>query len=176
MPLKQKPIDFLLDVDGILTTGSFIYNKSGKFAKIFGPDDNDALKITSKFLNISFLSSDFRGFKISKKRVQNDMNFKINLVRNHQRVNWIKKNFNLKKTIYMGDGIFDWIIMKECFYAISCNNSNKLSKKYSNFTTKANSGERAVTEACFHLIKKFFYKKKIENLILSHLNGNKKKT
>ena len=76
----------------------------------------------------------------------------------------------------MGDGIFDWIIMRECFYAISCNNSNELSKKYSNFVTKSKSGERAVTEACLHIIKKFFYKKKIENLILSYLNGTKKKT
>ena len=176
MPLKQKPINFLLDVDGVLTSGDFIYNKNGKFGKIFGPDDNDALKIASKFINISFLSSDYRGFNISKKRVQDDMNFKINLIRNNQRVLWIKRNFDLKKTIYMGDGIFDWIIMKECFYAISCNNSNELSKKYSNFVTKSNSGERAVTEACLHIIKKFFYKKKIENLILSYLNGTKKKT
>ena len=34
MPLKQKPINFLLDVDGVLTSGDFIYNKNGKFGKI----------------------------------------------------------------------------------------------------------------------------------------------
>ena len=37
---------------------------------------------------------------------------------------------------------------------------NYKSIKYSNFVTKSNSGERAVTEACLHIIKKFFYKKK----------------
>ena len=58
-------------------------------------------------------------------------------------------------------------------YAISCSNSNELSKKYSNFVTKSKSGERAVTEACLHIIKNFFIKK-IENLILSYLNGTKK--
>ena len=44
-------------------------------------------------------------------------------------------------------------------------------KKYSNFVLKK-SGERAVTETCLHIIKKFFYKKKIENLffILSKWN------
>lgn len=174
--MKQKPINLLLDVDGVLTTGSFIYTKKGKFGKLFGPDDNDALKILSKFINISFLTSDFRGFNISKKRILNDMNYKINLVKNEKRFSWINKNYDLKKTIYMADGIFDWIIMKECAYSISCNNSNELTKKYSDFTTKSNSGDRAVSEACLHLIKKFYYKGKIENLILSYHNDIKKKT
>ena len=34
MPLKQKPINFLLDVDGVLTSGDFIYNKNGKFENL----------------------------------------------------------------------------------------------------------------------------------------------
>ena len=104
------------------------------------------------------------------------MNYKINLVKNEKRFSWINKNYDLKKTIYMADGIFDWIIMKECAYSISCNNSNELTKKYSDFTTKSNSGDRAVSEACLHLIKKFYYKGKIEDLILSYHNDIKKKT
>ena len=40
--MKIKPITFLLDVDGVLNNGNFIYTSKGKFGKIFGPDDNDA--------------------------------------------------------------------------------------------------------------------------------------
>ena len=33
---------FILDVDGVMTTGQFFYSKDGKQMKVFGPDDNDA--------------------------------------------------------------------------------------------------------------------------------------
>ena len=42
------PKVFLLDVDGVMTTGQFAYTTNGKTMKIFGPDDNDALQITKK--------------------------------------------------------------------------------------------------------------------------------
>ena len=32
---------FILDVDGVMTNGQFLYNEDGKSYKIFGPDDND---------------------------------------------------------------------------------------------------------------------------------------
>ena len=38
-----KPKIFLIDVDGVMTTGQFAYTANGKTMKIFGPDDNDAL-------------------------------------------------------------------------------------------------------------------------------------
>lgn len=174
--MKIKPSFFLLDVDGVLNSGQFIYSSRGKIGKIFGPDDNDALKILNKFIKISFISSDYRGFEISKRRVQKDMKFKINLVKNNERSDWIKKNYDLKKTIFMGDGIFDWITMQNCFYSISCRDSSDLAKKYSNYVTKSSSGNRSVSEASFHIIKKFFNNGKIENLITSYLNDIKKKT
>jgi 3-deoxy-D-manno-octulosonate 8-phosphate phosphatase (KDO 8-P phosphatase) len=168
--MKNKPKTFLLDVDGVLNDGSFIYTSKGKFGKLFGPDDNDSLKILSKFIDIRFITSDYRGYSITKKRVATDMKFKINLVKNKDRVNWIKKNFDLSRTIFMADGIFDWVVMRECLHSISCKDSNLLSKKYSSFTTSCCSGKRAVSEACMYILKKFFGKKSIEKLILSHLN------
>lgn len=174
--MKIKPSFFLLDVDGVLNNGQFIYSARGKIGKIFGPDDNDALKILSKFINISFISSDYRGFEISKRRIQKDMKFKINLVKNNERSDWIKKNYDLKKTIFMGDGIFDWITMQNCFYSISCKDSSELAKKYSDYITKSSSGNRSVSEASFHIIKNFFYKGKVEKIITSYLNDIKKKT
>jgi len=174
--MKTKPSIFLLDVDGVMNNGQFIYSTKGKIGKIFGPDDNDALKILSKFISISFISSDYRGFEISKRRIQKDMKFPINLIKNDKRHDWIKKNYDLKKTIFTGDGIFDWITMKSCFYSISCADSSNLAKKYSNHITKSSSGNRSVSEAAFHIIKKFFYKGKVENLITSYLNDIKNKT
>ena len=86
--------------------------------------------------------------EVSKKRIQKDMKFKIYLVPGGiEREIWIKKKFKNKRVIYMGDGIFDSLIMKNFFYSISPNNSDPETKKNSNFVTKRDGGDRAVSEA-----------------------------
>jgi len=165
----KPPKNFIIDVDGILNTGQFIYTKNGKFGKIFGPDDNDSLKIVSQYINIQFITSDKRGFEISKKRVNSDMKFKIKLIDSKKRMEWLRKNFDLQKSIYMGDGIFDWILMKNFFFSISCQDSNPIVKKYSNYITKAYAGNRAVSEASLFVLKKFFVKNNIEKTIINYL-------
>ena len=42
-----RPNLFILDVDGVLSTGQHLYDSSGKQYKIFGPHDNEGLKIIS---------------------------------------------------------------------------------------------------------------------------------
>ena len=173
---KINPSVFILDVDGVMTTGQFLYSELGKSMKIFGPDDNDGLCLLKKFLQIRFVSADSRGFSITKKRIVDDMGYKLDLVDSTTRLKWISDIYDLNNVIYMGDGIFDWITMQNCFYSISCRDSSDLAKKYSNYVTKSSSGNRSVSEASFHIIKKFFNNGKIENLITSYLNDIKKKT
>ena len=43
MEIKMKPKYFILDVDGVMTTGQFMYSKNGKIFKVFGPHDSDGL-------------------------------------------------------------------------------------------------------------------------------------
>jgi len=154
----KKPKLFILDVDGVITTGTFFYDKNGKLLKEFGPDDHEALKILNKYLKIIFISADKKGFNISKKRIEKDMNFKLFHVPSRERFKWILKKFPKKEIIYMGDGIFDQFIMKKFFYSIAPNNSYFKTKKNSKFVTQSRSGERAVAEACEHILKKFFKK------------------
>ncbi len=168
MKLQKKPNYFLLDVDGVLNTGQFIYNSKGKFGKIFGADDNDALKILSNYIKIEFITSDKKGLKITKKRVVTGMGFKLNFVPNNKRLEWIKKNVKKNVSIYMGDGLFDWILMKNFCYTVSCKNSNEITRKYSHYITKNHSGERAVSEACYHILKKFFVGKNLEKIISNY--------
>ena len=85
---------FILDVDGVLTTGHFYYSKEGKLLKVFGPDDNDALSLLKPFLEIIFVTGDKRGFEISKKRIDDDMGFPIHLVSTTKRINWIITDIN----------------------------------------------------------------------------------
>ena len=152
---KKKPKYFILDVDGVITNGQMIYDHSGKKYKIFGQDDHDSLKIMKKYLNILFISGDRIGFKISKKRVE-DMGFKIKFVPSSKRAEWIDKNLGLKKCIYMGDGIFDHLVMKKALYSIVPNGSLEHVSKSANFITKNNPAQRAVAEVVIHILKYFF--------------------
>lgn len=153
---KNIPEYFVLDVDGVFTTGQFLYTANGKFAKIFGPHDNDGIKLISKMMNICAISADKRGWNITKKRVNEDMGLRLELVAEQDRLSWLKENFNLSKTIYMGDGIYDARIFSNVFYSIAPANAFYIAKKNADFVTKTKAGEGAVAEACLHIIKKFF--------------------
>jgi len=155
---KITPKIFILDVDGVMTDGKFIYSEKGKIQKSFGPDDHDGLSLISEFMKIRFITGDKRGFKISKKRITNHMKFKLDLVSTVKRLDWIKQRYKLNEVVYMGDGLMDILVMNKVLYSICPANGNDLTKKYSNFTTKRSGGDRAVAEACLHLLNKFFKK------------------
>ena len=141
-----------------MTTGHFLYSDKGKEMKIFGPDDNDGLSLIKRFIKIIFVTGDKKGFKISERRIQKDMNYELYLVSTIKRIEWIKKNFPNKRVVYMGDGIFDHYVMKKVFYSIAPNNADKLAKNNADFITERDGGNRAVAEACLHLLDRFFEK------------------
>ena len=86
---KKIPNNFIIDIDGIMTNGNMIYSYKKKEFKIFGPDDNDALKVLSNYINIIFITADKRGFAISQKRIEHDMKMKLFLVDGKKRKNTI---------------------------------------------------------------------------------------
>lgn len=154
--INKKPKCFILDVDGVLTTGHFIYTEDGKKMKIFGPDDNDALSLLRGNLEIRFVTGDKKGFSISKKRIVDDMGYQLDLVSTIERVEWIEARYALEDVIYMGDGIFDHYVMGKVGYSIAPKNADILAKSSSNFVTERSGGDRAVAEASLHILSKFF--------------------
>lgn len=153
---KPKPVCFILDVDGVMTTGQFLYTADGKVMKIFGPDDNDALSLLKSYLEIRFVTGDKKGFPISRKRIVDDMGFPLDIVSTIRRVEWIKEKFPLEQVIYMGDGIFDHYAMRKVGYAIAPANADKIAKRHAHYVTERSGGNRAVAEACLHIMEKFF--------------------
>jgi 3-deoxy-D-manno-octulosonate 8-phosphate phosphatase (KDO 8-P phosphatase) len=150
------PKIFILDVDGVMTTGHFLYTADGKVMKIFGPDDNDGLSLLKQHIEIRFITGDKKGFPISKKRIVDDMNFPLDIVSTIRRVEWIKELYPLENVIYIGDGIFDHYVMRQVGYAIAPANADKLCKQHAQFVTERSGGDRAVAEACLHIMDKFF--------------------
>lgn len=146
---------FLLDVDGVLTSGSFFYSIEGKVLKEFGPHDGYSLNKLSKLTNISFISADYRGFEITKKRIE-DMGFNVKLVSEEDRYEYVRKNYKFNELIYMGDGDADALIIKESFLGIAPKNARPEAKNSADYVTSCDGGNGAVAEACDWIHQKLF--------------------
>ena len=160
----------IFDVDGVMTTGHFIYTEHGKVMKVFGPDDNDALRLINPYLQVRFVTGDRKGFSISNKRIKDDMGFDLDLVSTINRIEWIKERYDPREVIYMGDGIFDHYVMREVGYSIAPKNADNLAKSSADYVTQRSGGERAVAEACLHLMETFFKPYDPDNLPADQLN------
>ena len=152
----MKELVFLLDVDGVMTTGQFLYSQDGKEYKIFGPHDNDGLKLIKNKVKIKFITADKRGYSITKRRIVDDMGFELELVSEKNRFKYIKENYGFQNVIYIGDGYHDAKILKECMFGITPRNARKEAKDAADFVTDSNSGEGAVLDACIEIIIKYF--------------------
>ncbi len=148
--------NLILDVDGVFTTGQFLYTDQGKFAKVFGPHDNDGVKLISKLMDVHVITADKRGWEITKKRIVDDMGLRLELVSEEDRLSYLQKNFNLEESIFMGDSMHDAEIFEHVGYSIAPANAFYLAIEKADFVTQHRSGEGAVGEACLHIIDKFF--------------------
>ena len=171
--MVKDPECFILDVDGVMTNGQFLYSIEGKAMKSFGPDDNDGLSLLKPYLEVRFVTGDRKGYPISQKRIVDDMKYQLDLVSTIRRVEWISSRYSLDKVIYMGDGIFDHYVMNKVAYSISPANGDFLAKESANFVTLRSGGDRAVAEACLHILDKFFtpYNSKELPNVQSELSG-----
>ena len=84
------------------------------------------------------------------------MKYPLDIVSVLKRIDWISEHYDPKEVIYMGDGIFDHFVFQKIGYSIAPANANSLAKKYANFVTTRNGGDRSVAEACLHILEKFF--------------------
>jgi 3-deoxy-D-manno-octulosonate 8-phosphate phosphatase (KDO 8-P phosphatase) len=151
-----KPKIFILDVDGVLSTGQFFYTSDGKVMKEFGPDDNDALSILKPFIEIRFITGDKKGFEISQRRIVEDMKYPLDLVSTIKRIDWIKEKWNPEEVIYMGDGILDHYVFACVGYSIAPSNAFRHTLERAQYITERTGGDRAVAEASLHILEKFF--------------------
>lgn len=146
----------IFDVDGVMTTGKFVYGASGKVYKIFGAHDNDGLKMLSKVVNVRFITADRLGFPITKRRIVHDMNMQLDLVSEDERYSYIETKYGFSSTVYMGDGFFDSKILRACEFSIAPVNARKEARAAAKFVTESASGDGAVLDACLEIINRYF--------------------
>ena len=125
--------------------------------KEFGPHDAYSLKNLKNKLEIQFIFADKRGFEISEKRI-NDMGFNLTYVTEEERYNFVKKNFDFTKLIFMGDGDSDAEVLNDALIGIAPKNSRPSALVAADYVTKLSGGNGAVAEACDYLEQKLFNK------------------
>ena len=152
----MKKLIFLLDVDGVMTTGQYLYSQDGKSYKVFGPHDNDGLKLIKDKITINFITADKHGFPITKKRIVDDMGFELDLVSEQDRFEYIIEKYGFACLIYMGDGYHDAKILKESMFGIAPKNARKEAIDAADHVTESNAGEGAVLDACLEINRKYF--------------------
>ncbi|MDO8659947.1 MAG: phosphatase [Candidatus Parcubacteria bacterium] len=146
---------FILDVDGVLTPGNFIYNsREGKVFKEFGSDDWDALKEIMLFVPTIFITADKKGYPITQKRIVDEMKWELHLVSQlpQERWTWMKNKFPNKQIIFFGDGIYDFCALENSFFGITTKDALDHVKDCANYVTTRSGGDRAVAEACLHVM------------------------
>jgi len=144
------------DVDGVLNTGQFLYNESGKCFKVFGPHDADGVKLLKEAgWTVRFISADKRGFEITKKRID-DMNCELTLVSEKERLDWIESRYPIKDIVYVGDGYYDAQILRKAGCGISPKNARIEARTAANYVTDSKSGEGAFLDAAIIILK--YYK------------------
>ncbi|MCA9296354.1 MAG: hypothetical protein KC983_07545 [Phycisphaerales bacterium] len=153
---ETGPAVFVVDVDGVMTDGKSYYTDAGKVMKAFGPDDHDALCLLREHVDVQFISGDRRGFGISEARIARDMGFPLELVSSLRRLDWIAERWPLARVIYMGDGIFDDAVLRAVLYGICPSDGDARAREAAQYVTQREGGNRAVAEACLHLLEHFF--------------------
>ncbi|MEI6531474.1 MAG: HAD hydrolase family protein [Chlamydiota bacterium] len=151
-----KPSNLILDVDGVLTDGTFLYSEKGKVYKVFGPHDHDGIKLIQAHIPIIFVTADSRGFSITKQRVEGDMKQKLLLLSEKERFSHLMDHYDLPNSIYIGDGIHDAKILRKALFGIAPANSRLEAKMAADYVTPSRGGEGAVLDACLKILETFF--------------------
>jgi 3-deoxy-D-manno-octulosonate 8-phosphate phosphatase (KDO 8-P phosphatase) len=144
----------VIDVDGVMTDGTFWYSEAGKVMKRFGPDDSDALKVLRRHFRIEFVTADHRGYKITQRRITKDMGFRLHRVGELDRQPYLEQMFS-NDCVFIADGFLDAPALAQVTYAIAPANAHDLAKDAADYICARPGGHGAVAEACQHLLYKF---------------------
>lgn len=109
------------DVDGCMTTGTFIYTADGKVGKIFGAGDHEGVKLLkNNGVDVEFITADRIGYPITEQRIVKDMHCKCSVISEKDRFDYIAEKLNEYDTIiFFGDGPQDSLCAQKLVQKVS---------------------------------------------------------
>jgi len=154
---KIKKIKILLlDVDGVLTDSSIVFDSDGKELKFFNARDGHGIKMLQRG-NIEVGIITGRNSKATEARA-NDLNISIVYQGVYDKIkiyNKIKdeKNFKDDDIAYMGDDIVDLTLIKKAGFSAVPSDCWEGLKKEADYVTKTKGGRGAVREVAELILK-----------------------
>lgn len=148
---------FLLDVDGVLTDGSIIYDNNGLELKKFNVKDGQIISFLQDLnFNIGIITG--RNSKIVEKRCKElKIEFYKQGVKNkNTEYQEFKKTYNLndENIIYIGDDIIDLTILAKCGISVTTNDAKYYMKDNVDIITSAKGGEGVFREVADYILEK----------------------
>lgn len=154
---KIKNIKILiLDVDGIMTDGSIIYDDDGKETKVFDVKDGHGLKmLMSVGIKVAVITARESGVV---RHMAKNLGIDIVYQKARDKViafNEILENLSLNPVhaAYMGDELVDIPVMKRAGLAITVPDCASGVKRFSDYITERRGGKGAVREVCELIIR-----------------------
>lgn len=146
----------ILDVDGVMTNGSIIYDDKGNEYKIFNIHDGHGIKLIKDIgVNVAIISGrrssiiDRRAQELGIEDVYQGVADKSTVLRELL----IKYKINPKEVCAMGDDILDVVLMKKVGFPVAVNNARPEVKKVAKYVTSAEGGKGAVREMADVILK-----------------------
>ncbi len=146
----------LLDVDGVLTDGSIIYNEHGEETKVFNVRDGLGIRLLQKAgIHVGIVTG-----RSSQALLHRCRNLGIELVFDDVRdktavLTQILKQLKIsvQEIAFVGDDLIDLPIMQRIELPIAVADAHKLVRETALWTTEARGGQGAVREVCEALLK-----------------------
>jgi len=79
----------------------------------------------------------------------------------NERWDWIENQYKGKQIAFMGDGCYDYLSLKRTYGITTCD-ALPYVKNCAKYVTQRPGGNRAVAEACLHLLDKFEFDWKLQ--------------
>ena len=160
---KSEPLEklkhvqlLLLDVDGVLTNGSIIYNDAGRETKIFNAKDGFGLKLVMQAgIKVGLVTG--RSSKALRHRCDNlgipylfdgiaDKAFMLEKIA-------AQTGVSPENAAFVGDDLPDLPIMKRTGLSIAVADAHEIVRQKADWTTQAPGGHGAVREVCEALLR-----------------------
>ena len=147
---------FILDVDGVMTDGSIIYDDDGKEIKIFDVKDGHGIKLLMRAgIDVAIITA--RESQVVLHRAKNlgiDMVYQKAMDK-VEAFNEIlqKKQLSEKEVAYVGDELVDIPLLRKVGFAAAVKDAVEDLKMYVDFITEKNGGQGAVREICELILK-----------------------
>ncbi len=173
---KLKKIKLLLlDVDGVLTDGSIIYNDNGIETKVFNVRDGLGIRLLMESgIEIYIITG--RSSDVLKHRCKNlGITHIFDNVRDKKKVlNSILETtgIEVEEIAFMGDDLLDLSIMKKVGLSVAVADAHDIIIKNANVVTSKKGGTGAVREVCEAILKaQGLWEKNLKRLLQTTSNS-----